>query len=245
MHDRRVARIVTPGTLIDENFVDASTNNYVLSVHVEDNTKPTRSEPDADISNGQDPSFRIGLAWLDISTGHFFTQISNLSALSSLLSRIGPREIVLDEALREFKDHAIFSALEDDHRLVSYVNLQEKKPISEWSNRLESQIPAKAMKEFTSEELAAVSALLQYIDTRLQGFDMKIQLPVRQFDIMDMDKNTMRALEIKKTLRGEILKGSLLQIIRRTVTRGGARLLESWLSTHIKRSGLGANADFT
>jgi DNA mismatch repair ATPase MutS len=237
MHNRRIARIVTPGTLIDENFVDASTNNYILTVHVENHIRSTISELGIAASHNQDPPSRIGLAWLDLSTGHFFTQFSKLSALPSFLSRIGPREIVLDESLRKSKDHAIFSVLEEDHRLVSYVNLQAAIPISEWSNKLESPIPVKAMKDFTSEEIAAGSALLQYVNTRLQGSDMKLQPPVRQFDIMGIDKNTMRALEIKRTLRGENLKGSLLHTIRRTVTRGGARLLESWLCKPMIRGG--------
>lgn len=237
MHDRRVARIVTPGTLIDENFVDASTNNYVLAVYIENHAKSTISELGFITPRSQEPSSRIGLAWLDLSTGHFFTQVAKIAALPSFLSRIGPREIVLDEKLRKSKDHAIFPVLEEDHRLVSYVTLQAAIPISEWSNKLESPIPVKVMKDFTSEEIAAGSALLQYVDARLQGSDMKLQPPVRQFDIMGIDKNTMRALEIKRTLRGENLKGSLLHTIGRTVTKGGARLLESRLCKSILAEG--------
>jgi DNA mismatch repair ATPase MutS len=232
MHDRKVTRIVTPGTLIDENFVDTSTNNYVLAIHVGNDTRSTIStisDLGMNASHSQDPSSRIGLAWLDLSTGHFFTQFCKMSALPSFLSRIVPREIVLDEALRKSKDHVIFSVLEEDHRLISYLSLQGSKPISEWSKKLESPMPVEFMKDFTPEEVAAGGALLQYIDTRLQGSDMKLQPPVRQFDIMGIDKNTMRALEVKRTLRGENLKGSLLHTIRRTVTRGGARLLENWM----------------
>lgn len=232
MHNRRVARVVTPGTLIDENFVDPSTNNYVLAIHIEEHDISARSELPISDSHRQDPSSPpIGLAWLDLSTGHFFTQITKLSALPSFLSRIGPKEIVLDEALRKLKDHAIFLVLEEDHRLVSYVSLQAARPVSEWSDKLESPIPVSDLNSFTSEEIAAGSALLQYVDTRLQGSDMKIQPPIRQFNIMGIDKNTMRALEVKKTLRDNRDLGSLLHTIRRTVTKGGARLLESWLSS--------------
>lgn len=241
MHDRKVSRIITPGTLIDENFADPLTNNYVLAVYIEKHVNI--DVPQVGIGTdpyNQETSPPMGLAWLDLSTGHFFTQSTTLSALPSLLSRIGPREIVLDEDLRGVKDHSIFSVLEEDHRLVSYVRSQEPiKPISEWSNKLESPIPVEAMKEFTPEEIGAGNALLQYIDTRLQGSDMKLQPPLRQFDVMGIDKNTMRALELKKTIRDAYFSGSLLHTIRRTVTKGGARLLDSWLSKLIFRGRLG------
>jgi DNA mismatch repair ATPase MutS len=81
-------------------------------------------------------------------------------------------------------------------------------------------------------EIVAGSTLLQYISNRTQGTAMKLQPPVRQVDVMSIDKNTMRALEVKKTMRDDILTGSLLHTMRRTVTKGGGRLLESWLSNY-------------
>jgi DNA mismatch repair ATPase MutS len=48
--------------------------------------------------------------------------------------------------------------------------------------------------------------------------------------VLAMDKNTMRALEIRETIKDGAFRGSLLHAIRRTVTKGGARLLNSWLS---------------
>jgi DNA mismatch repair ATPase MutS len=59
---------------------------------------------------------------------------------------------------------------------------------------------------------------------------MKLQPPTRQLDMMGIDRNTMRALEIKKTMREDMVTGSLLHTVRRTVTKGGARLLDNWLS---------------
>jgi DNA mismatch repair ATPase MutS len=62
---------------------------------------------------------------------------------------------------------------------------------------------------------------------------MKIQPPSRQYNVMGIDKSTMRALEIKKTIRDDHFAGSLLYTIRRTVTQGGARLLDNWLSKSV------------
>lgn len=229
MHDRRVARIITPGTLIDENFIDPYTNNYVLAIHAENNV---HQEETRDVkSTSQHADMTLGLAWLDLSTGQFFTQATTLSALPSFLARIGPREIVLDEDLQTSKEHGLFTVLADDHHLITYMAIDGITPISEWSPMLESPIPAKTMDEFLLQEVAAGSALLKYVETRLQGSTMKLQPPSRQSNVMGIDKNTMTALEIRKTIRDGVVTGSLLYTIRRTVTQGGARLLDRWLST--------------
>jgi DNA mismatch repair ATPase MutS len=236
MHDRKVSRIITPGTLIDENFMDPFTNNYVLTIHAENLTGQLSADLDAEKADGhhnslsEQSSLQIGLAWLDLSTGHFFTQSTTLAALPSLLARIGPREIVLDEDLRALRDHGIFSILREDHHLTTYVKTPAINPISEWSHMLESPVSVKQENEFTLLEVAAGSALLQYVGTRLQGSAMKLQPPSRQLDVMGIDKNTLRALEIKSTIRDDLFTGSLLHTVRRTVTKGGARLLDSWLS---------------
>jgi DNA mismatch repair ATPase MutS len=55
--------------------------------------------------------------------------------------------------------------------------------------------------------------------------------------IMNIDKSSMRSLEIKQTIRDGVFRGSLLHAIRRTVTKSGARLLNEWLSRNSVRSG--------
>jgi DNA mismatch repair ATPase MutS len=166
-----------------------------------------------------------------LSTGHFFTQSTTLEVLPSLLARINPREIVLDDCFRVLHDRNIFSILREEHHLVTYVKTPPAKPISEWSQMLESAVPVIQENEFTSLEIAACSALLHYVEARLQGSTMKLQPPLRQLDVMGIDKNTLRALEIKTTIRDGLFTGSLLHTVRRTVTKGGARLLDHWLST--------------
>ena len=225
MHDRRVARIITPGTLIDENFMDPFTNNYVLAIHIEDRAQ----EPMYQFPH-MNASLPVGLAWMDLSTGQFYTQSTDLSALPSYLARIGPREIVLDEDLKASRDHGIFTILAEDRHLITYANAPEIQKVSEWSPMLESSISPRLENTFSPEEVAAGSTLLQYVKTRLQGSNMKLQPPTRQLDMMGIDKNTMRALEVKKTMREDMLTGSLLHTVRRTVTKGGARLLDNWLS---------------
>ncbi|KAI9053718.1 hypothetical protein LZ554_002669 [Drepanopeziza brunnea f. sp. 'monogermtubi'] len=231
MHDRKVTRIITPGTLIDENFMDPFTNNYILAIHV---TGSSGSEPSCDdaLEANRVPDLPTGLAWLDLSTGHFFTQYTTLSSLPSLLARLSPSEIVLDEDLQASKDHGIFQVLADDHHhLIAYTSPSHLMGLANWEPMLESSVPIGQIEEFTAEEVAAGSSLLQYVETRLQGSNVKLQPPIRQLDMMSIDKNTMRALEIKKTMKEDNSTGSLLHTIRRTVTQGGARLLDNWLSS--------------
>ena len=126
MHDRKVSRIITPGTLIDENFMDPFTNNYVLAIHIEEASKVSSDPP----SIPELALLPVGLAWMDLSTGQFFTQSTDLSALPSFLARIGPREIVLDEDLQASKDHGIFTVLAEDRHLTLFIFVAIKNIIS-------------------------------------------------------------------------------------------------------------------
>jgi DNA mismatch repair ATPase MutS len=224
MHDRKVTRIITPGTLIDESFMDPFANNYVLAIHLEDpyhcalKTIPTSS------------STLIGLAWLDLSTGHFFMQTTTFQALPSFLARTGPREIILHKSVQADRENPIFAVLQEENHLISYVDGSVVKPISEWADMLESPIPVHSIDSFTDQEISAGSTLIEYVGTRLQSSNIKLQAPIRHSDVMEIDKSTMRALEIRKTIKEGSLVGSLLHSIRRTNTKGGARLLDSWLS---------------
>ncbi|KAM3070834.1 MutS protein 1 [Clarireedia jacksonii] len=219
MHDRRVSRIITPGTLIDENFMDPLSNNYVLAVNIEGALASSTSDFNHDIS--------VGLAWLDLSTGQFFTQNISLAEIPSFLARVSPREIVLDEKL-EAHNHVLY-LFGNDRQLIKYAVVPDVRSIEDWGSMLESPVPPSSASYFTEQEIAAGSFLLHYIGTQLQGSDLKLQPPVRQLDLMGVDKNTMRALEIKKTIREDNFSGSLLHTVRRTATKGGARLLENWL----------------
>ncbi|KAI1872891.1 uncharacterized protein JN550_003765 [Neoarthrinium moseri] len=243
MHDRRVTRIITPGTLIDENFIDPYANNYIMAIHLKQNAPGTVVPDDgpdrrsagleAEAAEVQLPTATpIGLAWLDISTGQFYTQSTTLAALSSTLSRVAPREIVVDKTLQSQADHTLFSILAEDKHLITYTPHETPLSTTEWRPMLESEIPPHTVKSFSADEVQAGSLLLQYVRDRLLGLSMKLQPPVRHesLQVLTIDKNSMRSLEIKQTMRDGAFKGSLLHAVRRTVTKSGARLLNEWLS---------------
>lgn len=232
MHDRRVSRIITPGTLIDENFMDPYANNYVMAIHV-GKQDPTPRSPDHGISVPALSSIPFGLAWLDLSTGHFFTQSTESASLSSILSRVGPREVVLNQDFEYHKDHDIFSLLAEDRQLITYSNPGGLTTLSDWTPLLEAAVPESSKANFTENEILAGDLVLNYVKDRLQGLSLKLQPPLRleSMQIMNIDKNSLRALEIKQTIHDGFFRGSLLHAIRRTVTKSGARLLNEWLST--------------
>lgn len=240
MFDRKVTRIITPGTLIDEKFMDPYENNFLLAVEMPVENGPGPQDTSVELTEPAVQSLlhseNVGLAWLDLSTGDFFTQSVKIGSLLSALARIGAREVVLnDDKERPLKQN-IKSIIQQEHQLVTYHGLKvEELPISMWTPMLEAAVPASEESLFSREEAAAGNLLLDYVKEKLQGLGLKLQPPVRKQDDENMviDKSSLRGLEVLETskdgLRGG--KGSLLHLLRRTSTKSGARLLKDWLGT--------------
>lgn len=240
LFDRKVTRIITPGTLIDEKFMDPYENNFLLAIEI---PFENRSGPEDVLVGLTEPTVQplpgsknVGLAWLDLSTGDFFTQTVEIGSLPSALARIGAREVVLsDDKERPLKQEIMF-ILNQEHQLVTYHGLRVGElPISMWTPMLEAAVDASEESLFSQEEAAAGNLLLDYVKEKLQGLGLKLQPPVRKQDHENMviDKSSLRGLEVLETskdgLRGG--KGSLLHLLRRTSTKSGARLLRDWLGT--------------
>lgn len=240
LFDRRVARIITPGTLIDEKFMDPSENNFILAIYIDVQSSRSQLERLDDTSSPlyqhlfSSASQRVGLAWIDLSTGDFFTQFTTPQMLPSAVARIGAREVLVDQNIRDLVG-ADFQALTgQDHHLVTFYDFPHNiAPISEWESMLEAPISSDAAASFTPEEIAAGYSLLQYIRVQLQGLNMQLQPPCRRHldQSMGIDRNSLRGLEILETSRDGFGKGSLLHAVRRTTTRSGARLLRDRLTS--------------
>ena len=80
---------------------------------------------------------------------------------------------------------------------------------------------------FKPGEVAAGGSLLHYVKHQLLGSRTRLQAPVRHQaeDHMSIDKNSLRALEIRSTIRDGSYEGSLLHSLKKTVTKSGTRLL--------------------
>ena len=87
---REVVRIVTPGTLVEENLLEAKSYNFLLA-----------------ISKSLDKE-ELGIAFVDISTGSFFTEVQAITNLSTILSRIQPKEIIVSDSFLQISEHRVF-----------------------------------------------------------------------------------------------------------------------------------------
>ena len=242
MFDRRVTRVVTPGTLVDEKFMDPLENNFLLSVHPSSRSEGNEeghelgtAALDAEHDDSQ-PLSAVGLAWLDLSTGEFYTQSTSLASLPSELSRIRPREIVLQEQMDPGLRQATQDALGHYGMFVTWKpGPAVELPISEWAPMLEAPVHNSEAGHLSHAELMAGSVLLNYIEARLLGRGTKLQPPVKRLETANVgiDNNSMRGLEILEASRDAITggKGSLLHAVRRTVTSSGARLLRERISS--------------
>lgn len=241
LFDRKVTRIITPGTLIDEKFMDPYENNFLLAIHV---AEPGRAgmQPSATSSKARHEetnssvmiSSSVGLAWVDLSTGDFFTQATSMASLPSAIARIRAREIIVEKPWHELDPRGLRSVLaEDRHLVTSHITSAVSSSVSEWAPMLDCAIPKAVESLFTSREVVAGSLLLHYLRTQLRGLSVKLQPPVRKqaLEAMGIDRNSLRGLEILETARDGLGKGSLLHAVGRTVTKGGARLLKDRLST--------------
>ena len=239
LFNRKITRIVTPGTLIDEKFINPYENNYLLAISASNQgvsglVQEVHAEHE-EVTGQGGLSHDVGLAWLDLSTGDFFTQATAGSSLPSAMARIGARETVLDSSMDEAIEARLLGAPDQHRHLVTRHNMtgDVNSPMSSWTPMLESSVPSETEKTFTGPEIAAGNILLEYVREKLQGSGIKLQPPVRRKDnqSMSIDKNSLRGLEILETAKDGIPggKGSLLHAVRRTVTKGGTRMLKDWI----------------
>ena len=215
---RAVTRLVTAGTLTEDNLLDSRRNNFIMGIAKQ-----------ADI---------LAVAWLDVSTGDFYTQELSIKAksedvvLNSLLARLNPVEIVVaDQFLQTPK---IFSLL-NEYREQLTVLPQARFNFENAQKRLLDIFKVatlNAFGNFSRAEVIAAGVLLDYIETTQKGKMPRIEKPVKVLaqKVMEIDGATRRSLELLDSQSGD-KTASLLAVIDCTVTGTGARLLVSRLAT--------------
>ncbi|MEO1996491.1 MAG: DNA mismatch repair protein MutS, partial [Planctomycetaceae bacterium] len=210
---REVTRVVTPGTLTDEQLLDPREHNFLACV----------------FTRGQ----RIGLAWLELSTGRF--QMSNLTpeALADELARLQPAECLVAES------DALAAELQPQHS--DRPTLVTRRP--DWCfaqqhcyELLLSHFGTQSLEGFDVDESAAgttaAGALLEYVqETQKSALNHIARLEQHQRgENLIIDEATRRSLELSRTIRGGSRAGSLLEVMDQTVSSMGARLFADWLS---------------
>jgi len=212
---RAVQRIVTPGTLIEETLLDARTHNYLAAV--------------------AEAGGKLGLAWIEISTGEFLTQPLEVSFLSAALARIGPGELLISDVLT--KKPELCETLNEWSKQLS-IQPQTHFDSANGERRLQALYGVKMLEgfgDFNRAELAAAAALVSYIELTQKGRLPRLSRPKRLTlnQVMEIDAATRRNLELTVTLSGE-KKGSLLSVMDRTLSGSGARLLASHLAAPLR-----------
>lgn len=209
--ERGIVRIITPGTVADGTMLKENEDSYILSVYEKDGA--------------------LGAAYADVSTGKFFVEQGNFSALQNLLSRVMPKEILynrenarLDTSLKS--SAASFYCTPYD--AWPYQQANAHKLLTEHFNVL--SLDSFGI-EKNSLEIPAAGALLQYLlDTQKNSLNhIKKLTPTAGGAYMVIDQFTHRNLELTETMREKTKRGSLLGLLDKTKTAMGGRLLKHYI----------------
>jgi DNA mismatch repair protein MutS len=198
--NRGIVRVVTAGTLTEESLLEARSANWLVALAR---------------AGGE-----LGLAAADISTGRFEIALLRDDMLDAELARLNAAEIVIAEGSESVegatpRPKSDFDSASGDRRLKALLGVAT----------------LDAFGAFTRAELSAAGGLLAYLDHAGKGTMPFLQPPVRRAvsGHMMIDAATRESLEITRAQSGA-REGSLLDVVDRTVTGAGARLLAADLS---------------
>ncbi|PWE18443.1 DNA mismatch repair protein MutS [Marinicauda salina] len=205
---RAVTRIVTPGTLTEDDLLDARAANRIVAL--------------ARTASGE-----AALAWADVSAGDFASMALGPGALEAELAALNPAELLVrDEDAREAAELCPASAITP--------RAKAKFDAASGERRLLERFEAHALDafgDFTKAEIAALGCLLDYLELSQAGAPARLAPPrsTPAGACMVIDPAARASLEIERTMSGE-RKGSLLDAVDRTLTAPGARLLADRLA---------------
>ncbi len=218
---REVTRVVTPGTAIEDELLEPSDNNYIASVCI--------------------ASGRYGLSYMDLSTGEFMvTEFTTPEALVDEIMGLRPMEALAPPPSEAGPDlQALLSGPGIGIKKISTLHEREFSA-SLNTRRLAEHFGTLGLEGFGCQGLTAgigaAGALLAYIKetqhSKLPHIG-KIS-PYETSDFMVMDYSTRRNLEILENTRQGTRSGTLLELLDKTTTAMGARLLRSWLLRPLK-----------
>ena len=214
--ERKVVRVVTPGTLTDSELLSDKSEALLLAVH-------------------QGKRARCGLAWLSVTQGRVFLAECSLDELGGWLARTAPSELIysagatqrFEQQLQQLRQGGAFicpMALRPDWQFDSALG----------ERKLLEQLGAATLAAWQAQDLpeahAASAALLHYAE-HTQGRALthlhSVQVQ-RGGELIALPASTRRNLELTQTLRGES-SPTLLSLLDTCMTGMGSRLLKSWL----------------
>ena len=211
---RDVVRVVTPGTLTDESLLDPRTANYLAAI----------------VESGN----KLGLAWVELSTGRFCLAELAPHRACRRAGAVDPAETLISELSLDAPWLARSAA--SSGLAVTIRPSWDFQP-EQARKTLHEHFGTTTLDGFGVDdralEVQAAGALVAYLrETQKSSLGHITGLsPYRKADALGLDEMTRRSLELTRTLREGKREGSLLQVIDRTVTPMGARLLAEYLTS--------------
>ena len=207
--DRQVVRVITPGTLTEDNLLQDRCSNYLAALVTDKG--------------------RLGVAWVELSTGAFFVNELPATRLGEELARLEPAEVILPED----------SELGHEIARHSSAPVTTRSPYDFGAQTAEQTLlrffRTATLSGFgvtgTPLALGAAGALITYLEqTQLAALPhiRKIELFPRD-RVMRLDTATRNSLELVQTMRADGSGTPLLSVLDRTNTPMGARLLREWI----------------
>jgi len=220
---REVTRVVTPGTLTEDDLLDPRQANYLCALFPGSGSAARRDQ--------------IGLAWVDLSTGQFHAADLPRDRLDDELARLAPSECLLSESLLNAPDAA--GLLERARACLPQLTVTARPdwnfdPLSAGATLFHHfGITTLAGFGFDDDQpcLTSAGAVVLYLQETLKASLAHLTRlrPHAEGRFLFLDEVTRRSLELTRTLRENARAGSLLAVLDRTVTPMGARLLAEWI----------------
>ncbi|MDR2268257.1 MAG: DNA mismatch repair protein MutS [Holosporaceae bacterium] len=219
--NREVTRVVTAGTVIEDNLLDSRRNNFLMSLV-------------PDICKRSQKAKTVSFAAIDISTGDFIANTVAGDDFAIVLEMYQPRELLVSACLERSEFSKYLSSI--SNAVVTYLPDSKFNPLVE-KERLEKYFKVKTLDSFgisTPSETSACGSILEYLLITQCGNFSSLPIPRKTIssNYLVIDSVTSRSLEITASTRGEY-SHCLLGAVDRTMTSFGARMLASRVSTPI------------
>ena len=204
--ERKVVRVVTPGTVIEDSLLDVKANNYLMSV----------------VTDGEN----VGVAYADITTSEFATSQFDAQQLPVELARLSPAEVLVgeDQEPPTLSDGATMTAVEPEMFHLDWAR-----------GTLLEHFGVASLEPFGCDRLPlavrASGAVIQYI-RKTQPAALGLITSLRTYSTssyMVLDPQTRKNLELFQGGRWNTVGSSLYSILDRTKTAMGGRLLRRWI----------------
>ena len=206
---RGVVRVITPGTILEDEYLADSSNNFIACIFCDDSDK-------------------FGISLVDITTGEFIsTNVSDFDDVKTVIRKYSPSEVILNESIKSKKVSSFLKLNDIYFNYLSSIRFNINYSV---------EILKKQFNDFSCVEgkgLAMISsgALLFYI-FKLQKLDLAHINSISYINLnsaMVLDSICMRNLELVDTMFSKDKSKTLFGILNNTKTPAGARLLKSQL----------------